>query len=33
ELVFNKDLNQGEAAYFNSNGRRTFGRMTLRKEQ
>ncbi|MCO4790367.1 pancortin-3, partial [Vibrio cholerae] len=22
-----------EAAYFNSNGRRTFGRMTLRKEQ
>ncbi|MCG8313736.1 MAG: hypothetical protein MI976_11005 [Pseudomonadales bacterium] len=33
ELVFNKDLNQGEAAYFNSNGRRTFGRMTLRKKQ
>ena len=33
ELVFNKELNQGEAAYFNSNGRRTFGRMILRKEQ
>lgn len=33
EVVFSKDLSQGEAAYFNSNGRRTFGRMTLRKEQ
>src|SRR5690606_35505152 len=33
ELVFNKELNQGEAAYFNSNGRRTCGKMSLRKEQ
>ncbi|EOZ9372162.1 TPA: pancortin-3 [Enterobacter hormaechei] len=31
ELIFNKDLNQGTAAYFNSNGRRTFGIMALRK--
>ncbi|WP_416187032.1 pancortin-3 [Enterobacter mori] len=29
ELIFNKDLTQGTAAYFNSNGRRTFGQMTL----
>jgi len=33
ELVFNKELSQGEASYFNSNGRRTFGQMTLRKEK
>lgn len=33
ELVFNQRLNEGEAAYFNSNGRRTFGIMALRKEQ
>jgi hypothetical protein len=32
ELVFNKDLRLGEAAYFNSNGRRTFGKMNLKKE-
>lgn len=31
ELMFSKNLNQGEAAYFNSNGRRTFGKMLLRK--
>lgn len=31
ELVFNKDLTQGSAAYFNSNGRRTFGKMAVRK--
>lgn len=33
ELIFNKELTIGEAAYFNSNGRRTFGKMTLRKEK
>jgi hypothetical protein len=32
ELIFNSDLKIGEAAYFNNNGRRTFGRMTLDKE-
>jgi hypothetical protein len=32
ELVFNKELNSGESAYFNSNGRRTFGKMHLTKE-
>ena len=31
ELIFNKDLTQGIAAYFNSNGRRTFGKMVLGK--
>lgn len=31
ELIFDKDLSQGIAAYFNSNGRRTFGKMNLRK--
>ncbi len=32
ELVFDKNLSNGEAAYFNSNGRRTFGKMYLNKE-
>lgn len=32
ELIFDKNLKSGEAAYFNSNGRRTFGKMTLNKE-
>lgn len=32
ELIFNKELTEGHAAYFNSNGRRTFGKMHLRKE-
>lgn len=31
ELVFDKNLKTGIAAYFNSNGRRTFGKMTLNK--
>ena len=31
ELVFNNELREGEAAYFNSNGRRTFGKMLIRK--
>lgn len=31
ELVFDKNLKTGIAAYFNSNGRRTFGKMTLSK--
>ncbi|WP_393935145.1 Cap15 family cyclic dinucleotide receptor domain-containing protein [Aeromonas rivipollensis] len=29
EVIFDKDLTSGEAAYFNSNGRRTFGKMYL----
>lgn len=33
ELVLNKELTLGEAAYFNSNGRRTFGKMNLTREQ
>ncbi|EMN7270064.1 pancortin-3 [Vibrio parahaemolyticus] len=32
ELIFDKTLHRGEAAYFNSNGRRTFGKMYLNKE-
>ena len=32
ELIFNKEMNEGNAAYFNSNGRRTFGIMSLKKE-
>lgn len=32
ELVFNKNLKSGQAAYFNSNGRRSFGQMFLSKE-
>lgn len=29
EVIFDKELTSGEAAYFNSNGRRTFGKMYL----
>ncbi len=29
EVLFNKELTSGEATYFNSNGRRTFGKMYL----
>ncbi|MBF0690752.1 pancortin-3 [Providencia alcalifaciens] len=29
ELIFDDELKSGKAAYFNSNGRRTFGKMTL----
>ncbi|MCS0540328.1 hypothetical protein NXY55_10055 [Aeromonas veronii] len=29
EVLFDKDLTSGEAAYFNSNGRRTFGKIYL----
>lgn len=32
ELIFDQSLKTGEAAYFNSNGRRTFGKMILNKE-
>ena len=32
EIIFNKELTVGDAAYFNSNGRRTFGKMNLRKK-
>lgn len=33
EMVFNKDATSAEAAYFNSNGRRTFGKMYLTKKE
>ncbi|NMZ69714.1 hypothetical protein SAMN05216370_2100 [Pseudomonas peli] len=33
ELVFDRNLKSGVAAYFNSNGRRTFGKMSLCKEE
>lgn len=33
ELILDKNLKSGEAAYFNSNGRRTFGKMTVNKEK
>jgi SMODS-associating 2TM, beta-strand rich effector domain len=29
EVIFDRELTSGEAAYFNSNGRRTFGKMYL----
>ncbi|HIF9407044.1 TPA: pancortin-3 [Photobacterium damselae] len=32
EIVLDKELKIGSAAYFNSNGRRTFGKMALSKE-
>ena len=33
EVIFNKCLTSGEAAYFNSNGRRTFGKMYLTRDE
>jgi hypothetical protein len=33
ELILNQELTIGEAAYFNSSGRRTFGKMSLIREQ
>ncbi|MGK0271055.1 MAG: hypothetical protein ACI88H_001708 [Cocleimonas sp.] len=32
EILLNKELKSGAAAYFNSNGRRTFGKMDLERE-
>ncbi len=32
EILFNKEITNGVAAYFNSNGRRTFGRMELNRK-
>ncbi|MBU2895247.1 MULTISPECIES: hypothetical protein [Vibrio] len=33
EIKFDQDAKSGEAAYFNSNGRRTFGKMYLTKKE
>jgi hypothetical protein len=33
EMIFNKNATSAEAAYFNSNGRRTFGKMYLTKNE